>query len=103
MVGDREGLRSHHPDFEGARFLMVWTGNSSLNEYIDLLSLSVMLTVAVGAKMSKPSMFPPEIICPKNLSVPSTNRSLVIGTSICVSVDPGGNMIGMALARVYPM
>ena len=70
---------------------------------IDLPSLSVMSTVAVGAKMSKPAMPPPEMICPKNLSLPSTNRSLVIGTSISVSGLPGENMIGMALVRMYPV
>ena len=63
-----------------------------------LLSLSLMSTVAVGAKMSNPAMPPPEIICPKNLSVPSTCRSLVMGTSITVSILPAGKVIGIALA-----
>ena len=48
--------------------------------------------------MFKSLMPPPEMIRPKNLSVPSTNRSLVIFTSIVVSVFPGANMIGIALA-----
>ena len=67
-------------------------GNSNLP------SSSLMSTVAVGAMMSRSAIPPPEIICPKNLSVPSTKASLVIGTSITVSVLPGGNVIGMALA-----
>ena len=36
-------------------------------------SLSVMSIVAVGAKISKSLIPPPEMICPKNRSVPSTN------------------------------
>ena len=62
-----------------------------------------MSTVAVGAVMFKLSIPPPEIIRPKNLSVPSTKASLVIGTSITVSVLPGGNVIGMALASAIPV
>ena len=38
-----------------------------------LLSLSVMSTVAVGAKISKSLIPLPVMICPKNRSVPSTN------------------------------
>ena len=68
-----------------------------------LLSLSVMSTVAVGAKISKSLIPPPVMICPKNRSVPSTNWSLVIGTSITVSVLPAGNVIGTALARATPV
>ena len=67
-------------------------GNSNLP------SSSLMSTVAVGAVMVKSSMPSPEIIRPKNLSVPSTKASLVIGTSITVSKLPEGNMMGMALA-----
>ena len=63
----------------------------------------MMSTVAVGTVMFKLVMPPPEMICPKNLSVPSTKVSSVMGTSITVSVLPPGNVIGIALARVYPV
>ena len=62
-----------------------------------------MSTVAFGAKISKLDMLPPEMTLPKNCSVPSTNRSLVIGTSMTVSVLPVGNVITIALALAYPV
>ena len=53
--------------------------------------------------MFKFDMPPPEMIRPVNVSVPSTKRSLVIFTSITVCTLPAGNVIGIALARVYPV
>ena len=59
-----------------------------------------MLTDAVGAKISISDMPPLDMISPKNLSVPSTLVSLIIGTVIRVTVSPAGNMMGIALAWV---
>ena len=62
-----------------------------------------MSIVARGEKILKLAMPPPEMIRPLNCSVLSTNRSLLVGTSIVVSVLPAGNVIGIAVARVYPV
>ena len=70
----------------------------SVADNYNIPSLSIMSTVAVGAKMRKSLMPPPEMIRPKNRSVLSTRLSLLIGISIVVRVDPPVNMIGNALA-----
>ena len=48
--------------------------------------------------MSRSGIPPPEIIRPKNLSVSSTSGSSLMGISIIVSVLPGENVMGNALA-----
>ena len=63
----------------------------------------MMLTVAFGAKMLISDMPPPLTIRPKNCSVPSTRRSLIIGTLTVVEVCPVSNIMGTALALVVPM
>ena len=62
-----------------------------------------MSIVAVGAKIFKLFMPSPEMIRPVNCSVLSTSWSSLMGTSIVVSVLPAGNVIGIAVARVYPV